>query len=165
MSKMWVVARREYRTTVRTKAFVVAIVLMPIFMLGGFFVQKLTEDRIDVDAKKVAVLDPKGKLFDMLVASSELRNKADTSDFGIIDKEKGKQVKPKYVFERIPVQADEPDAQRVELSNKIRSKEYFAFVEVVGDVFWRRLRKGQAELLLQRTDLRRYAPLAVLHRR
>lgn len=135
MSKMWVVARREYRTTVRTKAFVVAIVLMPIFMLGGFFVQKLTEDRIDIDAKKVAVLDPQGRLFDMLVASSERRNKADTSDFGIIDKEKGKQVKPKYVFERIPVQADAPDEQRVELSDKIRGKEYFAFIEVVGDVF------------------------------
>jgi len=135
MSKMWVVARREYRTTVRTKAFVIAIVLMPVFMLGGFAVQKLTEDSIDVDDKKVAVLDPDGKLYDIIVASSEARNKAYTTDSGIIDKEKGKQVKPRYVFERVPIHADAPDDQRVELSDKVRGKAYFAFIEVVGNVF------------------------------
>ncbi|GMU34602.1 MAG: ABC transporter permease [Planctomycetia bacterium] len=135
MNKMWVVARREYRTTVRTKAFVVAIVLMPIFMLGGFAVQSLTEDRIDVDAKKVAVLDPNGRLFDIIVAASESRNKAKTDDFGILDPETGEQVKPKYVFERVPIQADSPDEQRVELSDQVRSKVYFAFIEVTGDVF------------------------------
>lgn len=135
MNKMWVVARREYRTTVRTKAFVIAIVLMPIFMLGGFAVQKLTEDSIDVDAKRVAVLDPTGKVCDLLVSASEARNQRKTTEYGILDPETGQPVKPKYDFVKVPVETDARDAQRAELSDQIRKKEYFAFIEVTGDVF------------------------------
>ena len=36
MNKIWVVARREYLATVRTKAFLIGIVMMPLMMgLGG----------------------------------------------------------------------------------------------------------------------------------
>lgn len=135
MSKMWVVARREYRATVRTKAFVIAIVLMPIFMLGGFFVQSLTENRIDVDTKRVAVLDPTGKLCKLLTSSSDRRNQANTKNYGILDPETGKQVKPKYEFENVVIQNDARDKQRAELSDKVREHGYFAFIEATGDIF------------------------------
>ena len=128
MNKMWVIARREYRTTVRTKAFVIAIVLMPIFMLGGFAVQKLTEDSIDVDTKRVAVLDPSGKVFEIIAAAAERRNAEDITD------ESGRQIRPRYEFQRVVIQEDARDDQRAELSEQIRKDKLFAFVEITGDI-------------------------------
>lgn len=123
MSKLWVVARREYRTTVRTKAFVVAIVLVPIFMGGGIMVQALTRGRIDADDKRIAVLDRSGKLFATLEEAAAKRNEE------IVDKN-GKLTDPRFVLEAVPVDEAELEAQRLELSDRVRKKSIFAFVEV-----------------------------------
>ena len=46
MHKIWTIALREYRAIVGTKAFVIAIILMPVLMFGGIAVQKMLEGRV-----------------------------------------------------------------------------------------------------------------------
>ncbi len=142
--KVWVVAGREYRVSVRSKSFVVAILLMPVFMFGGVGVQLLMEDRVDTDTKKVAVVDRSGKLFDTLAASAEQYNAQEvyrsriTRD-GAADSEKAggeesrKQVRSKIALHQISPATD-PESQRLELSDRVRNKELFAIIEIGADI-------------------------------
>jgi ABC-type Na+ efflux pump permease subunit len=57
MRKTWVIAWREFNATVRTKAFVVGIVLMPILMSGGVVVSILTEKFEDRSSQTIAIVD------------------------------------------------------------------------------------------------------------
>ena len=68
MHKIAIIARREYQALVRTKAFIISLVIMPVFMFGGIFIQKFLAGRIDVGEKKVVVLDGTGRLFEPLEA-------------------------------------------------------------------------------------------------
>src|SRR5262245_2062207 len=63
MRKMLVIALREYHAAVRTRSFVVGLLIMPILMGGSLVVQRLLRDFRDTREKKFAVLDrtPKGQ--------------------------------------------------------------------------------------------------------
>ncbi len=92
MRKVWIIALREYRAIVGTKAFVLAIVLMPVLMFGGIAVQKMLEGRVGPDEKKIAVLDGTGVLFEVLSKAAQQRNGNEVFD------STGKQIKPRYVL-------------------------------------------------------------------
>ena len=57
MGKILVIAAREYRAIVGTKAFLIAIIMMPILMGGGIAVQVLLRDRLGPTERKIMVLD------------------------------------------------------------------------------------------------------------
>ena len=44
MSKMWILAFREYRASVRSKAFVITLVAMPVMMGGSIILKDLQMD-------------------------------------------------------------------------------------------------------------------------
>ena len=77
MRKIFVVAVREYLAAVKSRAFLVSLVVMPLLMFGGIFVQRQTAKMSDIKTKRVAIVDrsPGGKLFDALVRASEVRNR------------------------------------------------------------------------------------------
>ncbi len=139
MRKMIVVAMREYAAAVKTKAFILSLVLMPIMMGGSIFVQMIMRDKVDTAAKRIAVVDYSGRLFEPIKAKADARNENDASDKqvkGIFEERDGvrTQVQPRYLFERIePAEAD-PNQTLLELSNRVRSKEFFAFVVIPADV-------------------------------
>ena len=62
MSKVWRVAKTEYLNLVRSKAFLVSIILMPVFMGGAITVQTLLENRVDLRDRRLAVVDGTGRL-------------------------------------------------------------------------------------------------------
>jgi ABC-type Na+ efflux pump permease subunit len=72
MHKILVVAQREYLAAVRTKAFVVSVIVMPLMMLLGFAVQKRTDAMRDTQTYRVVVIDrtPDGKIADAIVLAS-----------------------------------------------------------------------------------------------
>lgn len=74
MNKFWVIACREYRAIVGTKAFLVAIIMMPILMGGGIAAQIFLQNRVGPTEKKIVVLDATGTLFDELAKSAQERN-------------------------------------------------------------------------------------------
>ncbi len=67
MDKVFAVARREFLATVRTKAFILSVVMMPLLILGGVFGTEMVEraSREEVRAvRKLALLDHTGLLQD-----------------------------------------------------------------------------------------------------
>ncbi|MCO6435880.1 MAG: ABC transporter permease [Phycisphaerae bacterium] len=128
MRKTIVVAVREYQAAVRTKAFIISLVLMPVLFGGSLAFQFLLKDRVDTTTRKVAVVDHTGWLFDAVAAAANERNEnrifSDPGEGG-----ERKQTKPKFLFEKI-APADDEDRQLVDLSAAVREGKYFAFVVI-----------------------------------
>jgi ABC-2 type transport system permease protein len=131
MRKIAIIARREYQALVRTKAFIISLVIMPVFMFGGIFVQKYLSGRVDIGEKKVIVLDGTGRLFAPLSAMARLRNETE-----IVDKETGRATRPTITLEQGPA-GSVTDETRLALSERVHRNEIFAFVEIDADALKR----------------------------
>ncbi len=129
MRKTLVVAIREYNAAVRTKAFILSLVLMPVLMGGSIVVQMLLKDRVDITDRQIALVDRSGELKHYLTRAAERRNEQE-----IVDPETGKQVKPKFVIDVVAPNAEDPQQQRLELSDAVRAEKYYAFVEIPAEV-------------------------------
>lgn len=80
MSKLIKVAVREYTETVRTKAFLIGILIAPIFMFGGILGMTLLKDHVDVTDKKIAIIDHSGIVAPALAKAAEKRNELEVKD-------------------------------------------------------------------------------------
>jgi len=129
MRKTLKIALREYKVAVRSKAFLFMIMLMPVFMGGTAGVTALLESRKDTADKRIAVVDRSGVV---AAALHEAATKRNTSE--IFDEETGKKIAPAYIIEIVPPSAEDPEAQRLTLSNRVGNKELYAFVEIGKDV-------------------------------
>jgi ABC-2 type transport system permease protein len=127
MRKIAIIARREYQAMVRTKAFIVSLVMMPIFMFGAIFIQTYMQGRVDVAEKKIVVIDGTGSMFLPLSIMADLRNRTET-----VDPETGGQRRPKIVLEQGP-KGEVTDELRLKLSDQVRRNEIFAFAEIDKD--------------------------------
>jgi ABC-2 type transport system permease protein len=125
VGKILIIAVREYRAIVGTKAFLIAITLMPILMGGGIAAQILLQNRLGPSERKIMVLDATGKIFDKLAEAAQDRDKE------IIDN--GKQIGPRYVLLNSLV-AIVTEEMRYVLSEQVRKREIDAFVEIPAGV-------------------------------
>lgn len=116
MNKVWRVAKTEYLNLVRSKAFLVSIFLMPVFMGGAITAQTLLEDRIDLRDRRVAVVDGTGRLLAGLERAAAERNTAEATRHG-------EQVKPRFVIEGA-------SGDEMSLASRVRSGDLFAYVLV-----------------------------------
>ena len=117
--------KREYLAAVKTKGFIVMLLLMPVLMGGSGIAMVLLQGQVDTTDKRVAVVDHSGIVSDMILKAAEERNAA-----AVFDKEKGKKVQPAYLFEVIEPNNTDPRAQKLELSERIRQGDLHAFLEV-----------------------------------
>jgi len=124
MRKTLIVAVREYVVSVKTKAFLIGLLMMPLMMGGGFVVGALMEGRVDTAEKRIAVVDYTGRLFETLDSAARQRN-----DAAIFTGEGAarKQVLPRFVLEKVDTGAD---IQRLslQLSDRIRKGDIMAFI-------------------------------------
>ena len=88
MRKVMLVATREYLAAVRSKAFLVSLVMMPIFMGGGLIAVKLLQGQVDIRDRRIAVVDRSGALAEALAQAAQQRNAKE-----LRDGKTGKQVK------------------------------------------------------------------------
>lgn len=135
MRKVWVIAVREYLAAVRTKAFIISLLLMPVLMGGSIVMQIIFKNIEDRGEKHFAIIDrtPGEEIYAALDKAVQRRNQ-----FQIFDPETNKQVKPAFKLERVPPSAADPDAmqqQRYELSQQVQSGSYFGFLEIGADVY------------------------------
>ena len=125
MRKIVTIARREYQALVRTKAFVISLVVMPIFMCGAIFVQMFLQGRVDTSEKTIVVLDGTGRMLAPLQALAQLRNGEGAAEQG------------KKSRRTVKIEAGPPgpvtDDVRLKLSEHIRRDEIFAFLEIDAD--------------------------------
>lgn len=134
MRKIWIIAVREYLATVRTKAFIIGIVMMPLLMSGGILVQIVSKRFEDRETKTYGVIDrtPGQQVFPVLQAAVRHRNEVET-----IDEKNGQRKAMAFDLVAIAPSADKPEAiaaQRLELSERVRLGEMVGFVEIGSEV-------------------------------
>lgn len=134
MRKIWTIASRDYQAAIRTKSFLVSLLMMPLLMVGSAFISNLVRKQTDIEAKRIAVVDHTlgGIVFPELQAAAERHNKSQ-----IFEKETGKQVQA--TFELVAIKAVEEDPKgndqlRFELSERVLNREFFGFLEIGPDV-------------------------------
>jgi ABC-2 type transport system permease protein len=129
MRKILKIARREYIAAVRTKGFIIALIVVPIFMGGSGLAFALLKDRVDVDDKRIVLIDHSGAIAEGIMATAAERNERE-----IRDPETGRQLHPAYLFELCAPDSSDPAAVRLALSERVRHGELHAFVEIGPDV-------------------------------
>lgn len=126
MNKVFVIAVREYLAAVKTKGFLVGLILMPLLMGGGVAVQSFTKGLEDPTPRTVAVLDrtPGETLWPALRDAAE--NPAT---------QPGTARPPLVNLERVAVPFDEAALQqmRIDLSNRVRRGELTGLLEIGPD--------------------------------
>ncbi len=125
MRKMIVVAMREYQAAVKTKAFIITLVAMPVLMGGSIAVQLFLKDKVDTSDKRVAVLDHTGRIYDAIAEAARIRN--ETEIFKNKNPNAG-QVRPKFLVEQAQSRDVAPSAAVFELSQRVRNKEIMSFM-------------------------------------
>jgi ABC-2 type transport system permease protein len=129
MRKVMWLALREYKTSVRTKGFIIGLIIFPIFMGGSSLAYFLLKDRVDTTDKRLAVVDRSGVLAEMILQTAEERNAKE-----LHDKESGKKIKPAFIVEIVEPDETDPSAQKLALSNRIRNGGLYAFLVIAEDV-------------------------------
>jgi ABC-2 type transport system permease protein len=129
MRKILRLLKREYLAAVKTKGFIIMLVMMPVMMGGSGLAMYLLRGQVDTTDKAVAVIDHSGFLSKVILEAAEGRNAAE-----VFDKETGKKVKPAWKFEAVDPDRTDLRAQRLALSDRIRGNALHAFVEIGPEV-------------------------------
>jgi ABC-2 type transport system permease protein len=123
--KVWTIAKREYGAMVVTKAFLISIALMPVLMFGSIFFASRMENMGDVTDKTIVIVDGSGGAL-----AADLKHAAAEHNALVTSSGSEPQLATaRYIIEPHP--ADElTDEDRLALSDRVRSEEIKAFVEI-----------------------------------
>lgn len=125
MREILIIALREYKAAVKTKSFLIVLILMPVLMGGSTAVSLIFRNKVDTSDKKMVVIDHSGLFSDVLQQSAIQRNKSE-----IYNAETHEKVKPAYLLEFVQPDATDPVKQKLELSKRVKSKELSGFIEI-----------------------------------
>jgi ABC-2 type transport system permease protein len=131
MNKIFIVASSEFTTLTRSKAFVLGLFLMPVFVGGAILMQGATKDQTDTKDRPFAVVDRTGLLYATLKTAADDWN----GTTGGLD---GARVAPRLLPSEVPSRDGGPGADdqlRMTLSDRVRRAEIFAFVEIPANAF------------------------------
>ncbi|HOX03146.1 MAG TPA: ABC transporter permease [Candidatus Paceibacterota bacterium] len=129
MNRILCIARREYLATVRTKGFVIGLLIMPLLMFGTVLVIHLFKGHRDVRDRRIAVVDRTGRLAPALAEAAARRNAEE-----IFDRRTGRKLAPAYWIEVAAPAGTNLAAQRLALSDRVRRKELHAYLEIGSQV-------------------------------
>jgi ABC-2 type transport system permease protein len=119
--KALTVAISEFTTLVRSKAFIVGLLMMPVFSGVAIGVQRFTKDATDIKDRRFAVVDRTGVLYAPLKAAADEWNAAVRAS--------APQVAPLYLPQEVKIDAGDDQALAA-LSDRVRRDELYAFVEI-----------------------------------
>lgn len=122
MSKILTVAWNEYRHVVFTKSFLIGLFL-PVIIYGGMIaIIAFVGGTTDLKDRKLLVVDQTGTLYPILEDKVVDYNRSDR----VFD-DKGKQVGPQFAVELVDPGNTPLEDLQIELSDKVRKEEAFAF--------------------------------------
>ena len=130
MRKTLIVAQSEFATLVRSKAFLISLVLMPVVMGGSIMLVRATKDATDMKDRTFALVDYTGVVAEPLTAVAGMYNAGTPSPIDAVLPRKG----PRFIPVEIKPSPENPEALRLDLSNRVRKQEFFAFVEVPAEI-------------------------------
>ena len=140
MNKILTVFWNEYRHIVFTKSFLLGL-LIPVIMYGGMIlVMAFAGGTTDLRDRKLLVVDYTDAIYPALETAVEERNRGDR----VFD-DKGKQVAPKFAIERVDPGGRSQAELELELSDRVRDEEAFAFGLIGPD--YRSIEGGEGDFL------------------
>ncbi len=124
MRKVLTIAASEFLTAVRAKGFWIGLLFMPVLFGGAMSQQKAVDRQVDASPRILAVIDDTGQLMDGLHEAAAAWNRGER-DMGpaVTDG-------PKFGIEAIAAAGRDREALRLELSDRVRREELFAFAEL-----------------------------------
>jgi ABC-2 type transport system permease protein len=125
LHKILIIAKRDYVSSVRTKAFLFGLVIAPLLFGGGIIGVAIMKKRPDIRERRIAILDHTGIAAAPVTEAIQRLNRIQ-----LFDPETRRQVMPEYRFETVVPDAAAADEQRLELSERIRRGDLFAFLEI-----------------------------------
>ncbi len=129
MRKILRLLKREYLAAVKTKGFIIMLLMMPVMMGGSGLAMYLLQGQVDTRDRAVVVLDHSEFLKETILKAVDARNAG-----AVFDKETGKKIRPAWKFEVVDPDANDPQAQKLALSDRIRTNTLHAFVEIGPEV-------------------------------
>src|SRR5947207_583413 len=118
--KLFVVAAAEASMAVRSKAFLIGMMLVPVLMGVSIALQRISQNQADLEERRFAVIDGTGTTYPSIAAVA-----ADWNT-NVAPKGGGKPTGPRMV----PELASGDDATRRTLVDRVKRKELKAFVEI-----------------------------------
>jgi len=122
--KTFIVAQSEFATLVRSKAFIISVVLMPLVMALSIFLVRSTKDATDYKDRTFAFVDYSGVIGEPLKAVAEMYNSSTGATSAPLVR-----TGARFIPVEIKPDGRSPDDVRLELSGRVRRQELFAFVE------------------------------------
>ena len=130
MPKALIVAQSEFVTLVRSKAFLVGLILMPVVMGTSIMLVRATKDATDMKDRTFAIVDYTGVVAEPLSAVANMYNSGTPSPMDAVLPRTG----PRFIPVEITPTGANPEELRLDLSNRVRKQEFFAFVEVPAEI-------------------------------
>ena len=126
MNKMLLIASNEFSSFVRSKAFIISVLFAPAIMGVSVLIQKAANDHVDTTERRFAIIDATGQLADPLITAATTRNDAlaATADREAL----GGAFTPELA------EGDSLPELRLELSERVRNGNLFAFIEIPANI-------------------------------
>lgn len=131
MKKIWRVALTEYLNAVRSKAFIIGVLALPVIIAISAGLQYYGQKKKDLTDRRVAVVDRTGVLFPALAAKAKERNEKfifDHSPGG-----NGAQLSPRFLPEAVESKQADDKGTDVSLSDRVRRQELTGFLVIGKD--------------------------------
>jgi len=125
MRKTFIIALREYKAAVKTKGFLITLIMMPVLMGGSMAVSLLTQNKVDTSDKKIAVIDHSGLFYESLQQSVKQHNETEIFKQGT-----GEKIRPAFLLEFPEIGQADPVKQKLELSERVAAKQLNGFLEI-----------------------------------
>lgn len=126
LPRSFIVAAAEVESAVRSKAFIVGLLAMPALMGIAFLLQVFGGQR-DTSERTFAVVDYTGTLSATIEARAAEYNSESVNARGV-------PIRARFVPRVVPTDDQSPEELRLRLSNEVREKRLFAFVELPAEI-------------------------------
>jgi ABC-2 type transport system permease protein len=123
MRRVLLIARRDYLQIIQSKAYLVALIVLPLLMGASFLAVPLM-NRNNRGDQRIAVIDHTG-----VAAASIIQACQESNRKALATTELGARVGPHFVFEEIKPEADQ-SKQILTLSDRIRKGELFLVLDI-----------------------------------
>lgn len=133
MRKTLVIAVREYRAAVRTKTFLISLIVVPVMGCAGIIAALLMKGRIPPTDRHYVVLDQTGVILPAILAAADEHNR---SAVAVPDPSSPNQsrTEPRYMVHPVEAAFTDINTVRIEQSERVRGGLISAFVEIPADV-------------------------------
>lgn len=136
MSRALAVANCEFQALIRTKFFIVSIVLLPIIVGSSIAFSNYAERHVDTDPHHIAIIDETHQLMPAIIQAAAAPDPPPPATDPDATPGEQNTIRKPVNLELIPVPFDSKslDELRVDLSSQVKAKSLYGFVDIPAGV-------------------------------